>query len=87
MADLGTAYVNIVPKAPGIEGKIENILNEGSGGAESAGQGLGKKLLGGIAKLGIGAAVVSTIKQSFEAGGNLQQSFGGLDTIYGEAAS
>ncbi len=87
MADLGTAYVNIVPKAPGIEGKIENILNEGSGGAESAGQGLGKKILGGIAKLGIGAAVVSTIKQSFEAGGNLQQSFGGLDTLYGDAAA
>ena len=68
MADLGTAYVNIVPKAPGIEGKIEGILNEGSSGAEKAGAGLGKKLLGGIAKLGIGAAVVSTIKQSFEAG-------------------
>ena len=87
MADLGTAYVNIVPKAPGIEGKIENILNEGSGGAESAGQGLGKKILGGIASLGIGAAVVSTIKQSFEAGGALQQSFGGLDTLYGDAAA
>ena len=87
MADLGTAYVNIVPKAPGIEGKIEGILNEGSGGAESAGQSLGKKILGGMAKLGIGAAVVNTIKQSFEAGGALQQSFGGLDTLYGDAAA
>ena len=87
MADLGTAYVNIVPKAPGIEGKIEGLLNEGGGGAEKAGGGLGKKILGGIADLGIGKAVVSTIKDAFEAGGNLQQSFGGLDTLYGESSS
>lgn len=87
MADLGTAYINIVPKAPGIEGKIEGLLNEGGGGAEKAGGGLGKKILGGIAALGIGKAVVSTIKDAFEAGGNLQQSFGGLDTLYGESSS
>ena len=87
MATLGNAYVNIVPKAPGIEGKIEDILNGGGGGAEKAGGGLGKKLLGGIAKLGIGAAIGKTIKDSFEAGGALQQSFGGLDTIYGDASA
>lgn len=86
MPDLGTAYVNIVPKAPGIEGKIEGILSGGGGGAERAGASLGKKLLGGIAALGIGAAVGDTVKQAFEAGGNLQQSFGGLETIYGDAA-
>lgn len=86
MADLGNAYVNIVPKAPGIEGKIENLMNEGSAGAEKAGAGIGKKLLGGLASLGIGAAVVSTVKDAFEAGGALQQSFGGLVTIYGDAA-
>ena len=87
MADLGNAFVNIVPKAPGIEGKIEGILNEGGGGAESAGVGIGKKIIAGLSVAGIGAAVVSIIKQSFEAGGNLQQSFGGLDTLYGESSS
>lgn len=86
MPDLGNAYVNIVPKAPGIEGKVEDLLNGGSGGAEKAGASLGKRLLGGIAKLGIGAAIGKTVKDAFEAGGNLQQSFGGLETIYGEAA-
>lgn len=86
MADLGSAYINIVPKAPGIEGQIEDILNEGGGGADAAGTSIGKKLVGGIAKLGIGAAVGKMVKDSFEAGGALQQSFGGLDTIYGESS-
>jgi hypothetical protein len=87
MPDLGNAYVNIVPKAPGIEGKIEGILSGGGGGAELAGASLGKKLLGGMAALGIGKAIGDTVKSAFEAGGNLQQSFGGLETIYGEAAT
>ena len=30
MPDLGSAYVNIIPKAPGIEGKIEGLLSDGS---------------------------------------------------------
>ena len=87
MPDLGNAYVNIVPKAPGIESKVEDLLGGGSGGAEKAGEAWGKKLISGIGALGIGAAVGSIVKESFEAGGALQQSFGGLDTIYGEAAA
>ena len=86
MPDLGNAYVNIVPRAPGISGKIEGILNEGAPGAAAAGQTFGKSLLGSLAKLGIGAAVGSLIKQGFEAGGALEQSYGGLETLYGEAA-
>lgn len=86
MADLGTAYVNIVPKAPGISNNIENVLNGGGAGAEKAGQSLGKKLLGGIAMLGIGSIIAGQIKDAFDAGGDLQQSFGGLETIYGNAA-
>lgn len=87
MADLGSAYVNIVPKAPGISGKIEEVLNEGQAGAEKSGSGFGKKILSGIAAVGIGTAVTGFIKDAFEAGGNLEQSFGGLDTLYGEASA
>ena len=90
MPDLGNAYVNIVPKAPGIEGKVENLLSGaggGGGGAEAAGQGLGKKLLSGLAKAGIAAGAGKLLKDAFDAGGALQQSFGGLDTIYGESAN
>ena len=84
-ADLGTAYVNIVPKAKGISNNIENLI-DGSGAGEKAGKSLGKSLVGALAKVGVGAAVGSVFKQAFEVGGNLQQSFGGLETIYGDAA-
>ncbi|MBR3272590.1 MAG: hypothetical protein IKF98_01610 [Clostridia bacterium] len=87
MADLGTAYVNIVPKAPGIESNVEQLLSGGQAGAEKAGAGWGKKILGGLAAAGIGTAAVNLVKDAFEAGGALQQSFGGLDTIYEEASA
>ena len=88
MPDLGSAYVNIIPKAPGISGQIEDILNEGGGGGASrAGKGIGQKLMGGIAgAIGAGKAIASALKPAFEAGGALQQSFGGLETIYGKSA-
>lgn len=86
MANLGDAYVNIVPKAKGIEGNIEKMLSGGSG-AEKAGGSIGKKLLSGIAALGIGSAIAGMVKSAFEEGGKLEQSFGGLETIYGESAA
>lgn len=90
-ANLGDAYVNIIPKAPGISGNIEGLLggSEASAGAQKAGSGLGAKLASGL-KLGAaaaGAGLIAVIKSSFEAGGALEQSFGGLDTIYGEASA
>ena len=89
MADtsIGKAYVQIIPKAEGISGKMEKLLG---GGAEesgkNAGVSFGKKLIGGLAKVGIGAAVVKIFKDSVAEGANLQQSFGGLDTLYGDAS-
>ena len=84
---IGNAYVNIIPKAPGIEGQIDSLLG---GPAASAGSSAGSKagagLLGSLKKvLGV-AAVGKVLKDAFDAGGALEQSFGGLDTIYGDAA-
>lgn len=86
MPDLGKAYVQIVPKAEGISDNIKSAM---SGGASEAGRSTGESIGGSlvsslkgiIAAAGIGTAIKATI----EAGGALQQSFGGLDTIYGEA--
>ena len=86
MPDLGSAYVNIVPKAPGIENKIGTLLEGGNPAAEKAGQSFGKKIVSGLGALGLGAAVGSVLKQAFDVGGKLQQSFGGLETLYGDAA-
>lgn len=87
MADLGKAYVQIVPSAKGIKGHIEKELSGADIGAagESAGNGLGGKLLSGLKTAFAAAAVGKVIKDAFEAGGALQQSFGGLETVYGEA--
>ena len=43
--------------------------------------------MSGIKKVVTAAVVGKIIKDAFSAGGDLQQSFGGLDTIYGEAAA
>lgn len=84
---IAKAYVQIIPTTKG----IKNTLNAELGGSadaagESAGKSFGKKMLGAISALGIGAAIGSVIKQSLEQGAALEQSFGGLETIYGEAA-
>lgn len=89
--NLGTAYVTIMPSTKGIRENMTKSLNGEMGGVgESVGGGLGKNigsaLLKGIAALGIGAAVKKLFSEAMEAGGALQQSFGGLDTIYGDAA-
>ena len=83
MPDLGKAYVQIVPSAKGMSGNIKKEL-EGSG-AES-GEGFGAKFASMAKKLIVGAAIGKVVKDSLTAGGDLQQSFGGLETLYGEAA-
>ena len=84
MSDLGKAYVQIIPSAKGISGSISKELGgEATSAGKSAGLGIAGAIKGVIAAAGIGTAV----KTALEAGGNLQQSFGGLDTLYGDAAS
>ena len=84
---LGTAYVQIKPTTKGIAGDLESQLGGAADKAgDSVGASLAGKIKGAIAAAGIGAALVSVTKQALEAGGALQQSFGGLETIYGEAA-
>lgn len=82
-AELGKAYVQIVPSAKGISGSISSAIG---GEATSAGQSAGFNIAGAI-KTAIAAAGIGTaIKSALDAGANLQQSYGGLDTLYGDAA-
>lgn len=87
MTELGNAYVQILPSAKGIKGKIAAAIGPD---AEAAGKESGSKLGGGLVsaiKGAVAAVGIGTlIKNTLEAGGNLQQSFGGLDTLYGDAA-
>lgn len=84
MPTVGQAYVQIIPSAQGISGAIQKELN--GGGVESAGtaagQGFGKKLIAAVAGLGIGAAITKGIKSSISEGADLQQSLGGVETLF-----
>lgn len=81
--DLGKAYVQIVPSAKGIGSSISQEL---SGESISAGKTAGNNIVGTIKSVIAAAGIGKAIKSTLEAGGNLQQSFGGLDTLYGKAA-
>lgn len=87
MPELGKAYVQIVPSAQGISGSISGVLGgEAQSAGVSAGNSLGSSLVGALKGIIVAAGIGTMIKESLSAGGDLQQSFGGLDTIYGDAA-
>jgi hypothetical protein len=87
MAELGKAYVQIIPSAKGISGSISSLLGgEASRAGESAGESLGLGIVGKLKGVLAAAGVGTLLKETLDAGGDLQQSFGGLDTLYGEAA-
>lgn len=84
---LGNAYINIIPKAPGIEGEISGLLDGPSAAAgKSAGGKAGSGLVGTLKTVVTDAAVGQVIRDAFNAGAHLEQSFGGLDTLYGDMA-
>ena len=78
--ELAKAYVQIVPSAQGIKGKIsEELGGEASSAGKSAGTSIASSIKKAIAAAGIGAA----LKTALEEGGNLQQSIGGIETLFG----
>ncbi len=86
--ELAKAYVQIEPTAKGIKGAIEKELNgEASSAGKSSGASLGSGLISSLKGVIAAAGIGKIIKDSLTAGGNIQQSFGGLDTIYGEASA
>lgn len=85
MADvnLGRAFVQIMPSAEGIKGSITSVLEgESTDAGKKSGMNIASGIKAAIAAAGIGAALKSTL----DAGAALQQSYGGLETLYGDAA-
>ena len=86
--ELAKAYVQIIPSADGLGNSIkEQLEDETKDPGESAGKSLGNSMISAVKKVVIAAGIGETIKKSLDAGGAIQQSFGGLDTLYGEASS
>lgn len=87
MTDIAKAYVQIIPSAQGMSGAISNIYDpESEKAGESGGDSFAKKFVSVASKVIATAGIGKIISASLDAGGDLQQSFGGLETIYGDAA-
>lgn len=85
--ELGQAYVQIMPSAKGIQGSITKQLSpEATSAGTSAGSLLGSKLVGAlggiIAAAKIGQMITDGIKASLSEGAALQQSMGGVETLF-----
>lgn len=82
--ELAKAYVQIVPSAEGIQGSISHVMGgEASSAGESAGTLLGTKLVGTLKKVIAAAGIGKVISDSLNFGGALQQSIGGIETLFG----
>lgn len=79
MATLGTAYVQILPSAEGIDEKMRQAVGAPS---KKAGSRAGQILGGTMKKIIGGAAIGVAIKKSVEEGAKLEQSLGGVETLY-----
>ena len=77
--ELGKAYVQIVPSAQGIKGSISNIMD---GETESAGKTSGTNFVGALKKVIVAAGIGKVVKEALSAGADIQQSLGGIETLY-----
>lgn len=81
--ELGTAYVHIVPSAKGIAGEIKSAIGAdvdkaGADAGQSFGSKFGAMAAKAIAAIGIGKIIGDALNQ----GGELQQSLGGIETLF-----
>lgn len=83
MADLGKAYVQIIPSAKGIKGKITQALKgESNSAGISSGQTVGGRLVSTAKKIIVAAGIGKAIGASVTEGAHLEQSLGGVETIF-----
>lgn len=85
---LGKAYVQIMPSADGITNKLKNIVDPATATAgKSGGLKLGGAMIKGLAVAGVTAAVTKIVKDSIAEGAKLEQSIGGIETLFKDSAS
>ena len=85
--ELGKAYVQIVPSAQGIKSALTEMFDEETEGlGEQTGQSIGQKLVGTLKKVIAAAGIGKIISESINLGGALQQSLGGVETLFKDSA-
>ena len=82
--EMAKAYVQIVPSAEGVRSALTDIFDEETDGlGEKTGQSIGAQLVGTIKKVLAAAGIGKIISESINMGGALQQSIGGIETLFG----
>lgn len=85
--ELGKAYVQIIPSAKGISGKIKEALGDAPAQTgESAGQSLGSRLVSTFKKVIAAAGIGAAISKAVTEGAALEQSIGGVETLFKDSA-
>lgn len=85
--ELGKAYVQIVPSAQGIKSALTEMFDEETEGlGEQTGQSIGQKLVGTLKNVIVAAGIGKIISDSINMGGSLQQSLGGVETLFKDSA-
>ena len=85
--ELAKAYVQIVPSAQGIKGSITQALGgEADSAGTAAGKGFGGKLIGALKGIIATAAIGKALSATITEGAALQQSIGGIETLFKESA-
>lgn len=86
VSNVATAYVQIIPSARGIGGGIEQALG-GATAVSSAGVSIGGKLAGAIKAAITAAGLGVALRKSLTEGAALEQSIGGVETLFKSSAS
>ena len=81
--ELAKAYVQIIPSAVGIQGRIQKEIEPE---ADSAGSSFGGKMVGMIKKVIAAAAIGKALSASVSEGAALEQSLGGIETLFKDSA-
>lgn len=81
--ELAKAYVQIIPSAVGIQGRIQKEIEPE---ADSAGSSFGGKMVGMIKKVIATAAIGKALSASISEGAALEQSLGGIETLFKDSA-
>ena len=85
--ELAKAYVQIVPSAKGIKGKItEELGGEAASAGSSAGESFGQNLVGSIKTVIVAAGLGKLLSSAISEGANLEQSIGGVETLFKDSA-
>lgn len=85
MIEVAQATISVIPNMKGAQEEIAKGLESGNS-MKKVGDGLGTKIVGALKEAFAAAAIGKFLGDSMKAGADLQQSLGGIDTLFKENA-